>query len=88
MLTVLLGVFSKVNPLWIVLVFVVVVAVAVLAKRVPRGRRGAGAGDEALDLGSTVLPVLLRSYGPKVGAGLVVLLLVVLAHPWASRAWS
>jgi carbon monoxide dehydrogenase subunit G len=41
----------------------------------------AGAGDEALDLGSTVLPVLLRSYGPKVGAGLVVLLLVW----WASR---
>ena len=40
-----------------------------------------GSGDEALDLGSTVLPVLLRSYGPKIGAGLVVLLLVW----WVSR---
>ncbi len=37
-------------------------------------RAPAPAGDEALDLGSTVLPVLLRSYGPKVGAGLLVLL--------------
>ena len=36
----------------------------------------AGTGDEALDLGSTVLPVLLRSYGPQVGAGLLALLLV------------
>ena len=46
-----------------------------------RAAAAAGRLDEALDLGSTVLPVLLRSYGPKVGAGLVVLLLVW----WASR---
>lgn len=37
------------------------------------------AQDDALDLGSTVLPVLLKSYGKQVGAGLgVVLVLLVL----------
>ena len=42
----------------------------------PAAAAQAGGGDEALDLGSTVLPVLLRSYGPKVGAGLLAVLLV------------
>lgn len=42
----------------------------------PAAPAQAGGGDEALDLGSTVLPVLLRSYGPKAGAGLLALLLV------------
>lgn len=40
--------------------------------------RPAPAGDDALDLGATVLPVLLRTYGPKIGAGLGVLLVLVL----------
>ncbi|WP_300645581.1 SRPBCC family protein [Nocardioides sp.] len=40
--------------------------------------RSAPAGDDALDLGATVLPVLLRTYGPKIGAGLGVLLVLVL----------
>ncbi len=45
-------------------------------ERRPTRAAPASGGDEALDLGSTVLPVLLRSYGPKVGAGLLALLLV------------
>lgn len=40
--------------------------------------RPAAGGDDALDLGATVLPVLLRTYGPKIGAGLGVLLVLVL----------
>jgi uncharacterized protein len=40
--------------------------------------RPAPAGDDALDLGATVLPVLLRTYGPKIAAGLGVLLVLVL----------
>jgi hypothetical protein len=32
---------------------------------------------EALDLGATVLPVLLKSYGKQVGAALLVLLVLV-----------
>ena len=37
------------------------------------------AGDDSLDLGATVLPVLLRTYGPRLAAvlGLVALLVVV-----------
>ena len=33
--------------------------------------------DDALDLGSAVLPVLLKSYGKQVGAGLGVLLVLL-----------
>lgn len=40
--------------------------------------RPASGGDDALDLGATVLPVLLRTYGPKLGVGLVVVLVLVL----------
>lgn len=38
-----------------------------------------GTGDDSLDLGATVLPVLLRTYGPRLAAvlGLVALLVVV-----------
>jgi carbon monoxide dehydrogenase subunit G len=46
-------------------------------RAVPAPAKG-GAGDgDALDLGSTVLPVLLRSYGKQVAAGLLVLLVVL-----------
>ncbi|PVG84620.1 carbon monoxide dehydrogenase [Nocardioides gansuensis] len=34
------------------------------------------ASDDALDLGATVLPVLLRSYGPKIAVGLAVLVVL------------
>jgi len=39
-------------------------------ERTAFGQAGAG-GDDALDLGSTVLPVLLRSYAPQLVAGAV-----------------
>ena len=42
-------------------------------------RAPSGTGDDSLDLGATVLPVLLRTYGPRLAAvlGLVALLAVV-----------
>ena len=40
------------------------------------GAPGRAAEDDALDLGATVVPILLRSYGRQVAAGLGVLLLV------------
>lgn len=40
----------------------------------------AGGGTDALDMGAAVLPVLLRSYGKQAGAGLLVLVLLVLLN--------
>jgi uncharacterized protein len=55
-------------------------------RAVPAPAKG-GAGDgDALDLGSTVLPVLLRSYGKQVAAGLLVLLVVLLLAGRRRRA--
>ena len=49
------------------------------ARNVERTAFGQGAGgDDALDLGSTVLPVLLRSYAPQLVAGAVGFVLGVL----------
>jgi len=39
---------------------------------------GAGASDDALDLGATVLPVLVKSYGKQLAAGVGVLALLLL----------
>ncbi|MBC9734880.1 SRPBCC family protein [Nocardioides marmotae] len=39
---------------------------------------GPGGGNDALDLGASVLPVLLKSYGKQVGIGLLVVLVLVL----------
>ena len=38
----------------------------------------AASEDDALDLGATVLPVLLKSYGKQLAAGLGVLLVMLL----------
>lgn len=43
----------------------------------PAGGSHKAADDEALDLGATVLPVLLRSYGPQLAGGLGVLALIL-----------
>jgi len=45
----------------------------------PRPAPAAAGADDSLDLGATVLPVLLRTYGPRLAAvlGLVALLVVV-----------
>jgi hypothetical protein len=36
------------------------------------------ADDDALDLGATLLPILVRSYGKQIGAGLGVLFVLLL----------
>ncbi|MDN4173876.1 SRPBCC family protein [Nocardioides sp. SOB77] len=44
----------------------------------PATRPAPGGGNDALDLGASVLPVLLKSYGRQAGVGLLVVLLLVL----------
>jgi carbon monoxide dehydrogenase subunit G len=48
-------------------------------------RPAPAARDDALDLGSTVLPVLLRSYGKKVAAAVAVVVVVVVVWRLLSR---
>ncbi|MCH1867701.1 SRPBCC family protein [Nocardioides sp. CFH 31398] len=57
--------------------------VAAGPRAVPTASTGSSGGshradeDEALDLGATVLPVLLKSYGPQLAGGLGVLALII-----------
>ena len=54
-------------------------------KSSPSPAGSAEAGDDALDLGATVLPVVARLYGKQAGAGLLVLLVLWLVGRRLSR---
>ena len=41
--------------------------------------RAASSSDDAIDLGATALPVLLRAYGPQIAAALAPLVLLIIA---------
>ena len=41
--------------------------------------RPASSSDDAIDLGATALPVLLRAYGPQIAAALAPLVLLIIA---------
>ena len=51
--------------------------VATPAPSAARTSRSEGKDDDALDLGSTVLPILLRTYGKQVAIGVVVIVAVI-----------
>ncbi|MBF4161556.1 SRPBCC family protein [Nocardioides acrostichi] len=55
------------------------------APRPASSRPPADGGDDALDLGATVLPVLVKSYGPQIAAGLGVLGLLLLLKRLLAR---
>ncbi|NHC23795.1 SRPBCC family protein [Nocardioides sp. IC4_145] len=51
----------------------------------PAPAAGPGPADDALDLGASVLPVLLKSYGRQAGLGLLVVLVLLLLRRRRSR---
>lgn len=51
----------------------------------PAPAAGPGPADDALDLGASVLPVLLKSYGKQAGLGLLVVLVLLLLRRRRSR---